>query len=903
MNNDKHGQAYAKLMRFLESYRIKEQTAKYTHIAWGGDIIGKFSIKNKQLSKFHKLHKQFCECGMESNIHQVPQKYMFIVVDIDLVSTEEDWNNTYNKERLYDNKKILKSIEFYREAIKSYLDVNEENLVAYVFEKHHPTVKEDASEVKDGVHIIFPEICARSEIRHLIRTKVVKMAEKSKLFTGFKEKHDKIFDAHVVDANPWALYGACKPHGQTYKLSHVIKENNDEEDINNFDQDKLLNILNFTRYSEDDEEALISSIDDDTINEEFKKIKPVKKPNKLSTLANEDIVTKSKLMVSLLAKDRSTNHTDWLNVGMALHNTCNSLLQTWIDFSKQSKKYKKGECDRIWTGLVNKPDGLTIRSLEYWAKIDNYDEYIKYKKTNVTNKLIKSLGGDEYSVADAVYEEYKDKFVCASIKNDTWYEFEQHKWIDTEKGVTLYMKLATDIINKYHTLAEEFHAQAKEVDGIDKTEYQNKAALTMKLIMKMGSTGFRERIMKDLKNIFYIRNFQDKLDTNINLICFNNGIYDLSKEEFRDGQPEDYLSLCTNRDYSPYDPDNEFANKINKFFKEILPDDKLRKYVLTVLSSCVNGKVNEKFFMWTGTGANGKSITIELFVKALGDYSKPLPSQLITQKRNSSSSASPEIAQMVGIRAGFFQETEESDKLHVGQLKEYTGGDYLQARPMYKEIITFKPQLTMFLICNILPQITARDGGSWRRIRVVNFASEFVDKPKADKPHQFKIDDTLKDQLEDWASVFISYLIEIHNTWYKVDGLSAEPDCVIGETQKYKQNNDTFAEFFDEKYFKTDNLKHKINAEVLWADYRVWFKDSYPNSKLPNRPEFIAFLKGALGECIKGKKVQWVGYIRKTDLVGDTDSVDESESEPEVTKKDEKKKYKNKESKQNVLDA
>ena len=51
------------------------------------------------------------------------------------------------------------------------------------------------------------------------------------------------------------------------------------------------------------------------------------------------------------------------------HNTHKALLSTSIVFSKRSKKFKNGECDRLWNSM--RPSGLTIRSLMSWAKDDS----------------------------------------------------------------------------------------------------------------------------------------------------------------------------------------------------------------------------------------------------------------------------------------------------------------------------------------------------------------------------------------------------------------------------------------------------------------------------------------------------------------------------------------------------
>ena len=151
--------------------------------------------------------------------------------------------------------------------------------------------------------------------------------------------------------------------------------------------------------------------------------------------------------------------------------------------------------------------------------------------------------------------------------------------------------------------------------------------------------------MEELTYKFYDDKFYEKLDENRDLIAFNNGVYDLNKLEFRDGLPEDYISLTTNINYMEYDPNNELILQVENFFSEIQPELEMKNYVLDFFSECLQGhQQTEQFNIWTGCGANGKSLAIQLFQEALGEYSTNISITLLTNKRASSNAASPELA-------------------------------------------------------------------------------------------------------------------------------------------------------------------------------------------------------------------------------------------------------------------
>jgi phage/plasmid-associated DNA primase len=215
---------------------------------------------------------------------------------------------------------------------------------------------------------------------------------------------------------------------------------------------------------------------------------------------------------------------------------------------------------------------------------------------------------------------------------------------------------------------------------------------------------FKEKIMREAIILFFDPDFEKKLDENYDLIGFNNGVYDLANNEFREGRADDYISKSTNIDYYPYNEKNPYATKMHKFFEEILPNENVRKYLLLSLATCVSGhNKEEKLRIATGSGSNGKSLLFSLVQLALGDYYISCPITIITRKRNSSNSASPELLRIKGARCGCFQETDDGEKLNVGIAKEITGNDSFMVRGLFADPIEIKPQIKFFLASSRTP--------------------------------------------------------------------------------------------------------------------------------------------------------------------------------------------------------
>jgi hypothetical protein len=258
---------------------------------------------------------------------------------------------------------------------------------------------------------------------------------------------------------------------------------------------------------------------------------------------------------------------------------------------------------------------------------------------------------------------------------------------------------------------------------------------------------------------------------------------------------------------------------------------------------------NHRYLMGDFTvthNSNSKSLILNLIQKALGDYYCILPIALITQKRTSSNSAQSELVRTKGRRITVMQEPGENEKLNIGLMKELSGGDRILCRGLFQDAIEFKPQFKMIMTCNELPEVSSDDGGTWRRIRVVEFTSKFVDKPDPTNPKEFPIDPDLTDKLDRWADVFISMLIEHHKEMDIKNMI--EPAEVRIATEGYKKNNDIIGQFVGDKLEKDDTATSRFLLNPLFGDFKSWASQIVPKGKkIPDRNQFRAYLEKIFG--------------------------------------------------------
>lgn len=312
--------------------------------------------------------------------------------------------------------------------------------------------------------------------------------------------------------------------------------------------------------------------------------------------------------------------------------------------------------------------------------------------------------------------------------------------------------------------------------------------------------------------------------------------------------------------YNPELP--EYAD-IHDFFSKIFVSEGVRNYVLDVLSCIIDGSIaQERFYIFTGQGSNGKSRLLDLVQKTIGDYYCILPIALLTQKRAASNSAQSELERTKGRRFAVMQEPSEQDKINIGFMKELSGNDRIMTRGLYKEPTEFKPQFKMILTCNELPEVPSDDGGTWRRIRVVEFKSKFCENPT--KPNEFAMDLELTDKFDRWAEPFLSMLIERHK--HINPNAIPEPMEVRIATESYKNNNDLIGQFINDKIELDGNAPDdRIGIQSLYNEFRIWSIVNIPkHKKRPDRNQIKAYFEKSFGQYpIDGKG--WKCMRFKTD--------------------------------------
>lgn len=276
------------------------------------------------------------------------------------------------------------------------------------------------------------------------------------------------------------------------------------------------------------------------------------------------------------------------------------------------------------------------------------------------------------------------------------------------------------------------------------------------------------------------------MDADPYLLNCANGTLDLHTGELRPHDPADRITKVTRAAYNP----TARSQLWEDFLEQVLPDAEVRGYLARFFGLSLVGKVLEHMFsIATGTGRNGKGVTYNSVLHALGDYGGVADPALMEVVKANPNAPSPAFFDLRGRRLVVLSETDTKIRLSAAVLKRLTGGDPIKARALRQDPIQFDPSHMFLMVTNHLPELPSKgaDPAVWARVRAVPFD---VVIPAKDQ------DPRLPEKLELAADAILTWMVAgLSEYWER--GLD-EPEAVSAKTSEYAEAQDDVRRFVDE---------------------------------------------------------------------------------------------------------
>ena len=479
---------------------------------------------------------------------------------------------------------------------------------------------------------------------------------------------------------------------------------------------------------------------------------------------------------------------------------------------------------------------------------------------------------DDTGVIESIGELLPKHFVYLQQK---WYGWNGERWENNDRPLrkAIMYGLADhwrDIIQKYkaiYPIDNQFDEQNENHIKLSKQEKKIEYFITTKLRDHTQQT----KCVGQGTVLFAVDDLA--FDNNPDLIGFKNGVWDNIEECFRPYRFDDFVSWSCGWDFTPcmkgmkfkIQDDDDLVDKeveehidedrieaVKAVFEKVFPIEDVRYLVMHILASGLVGKPIEKFFVFNGSGRNGKGVINEMMEWCLGDYFTYVSPLILTenQKNKSSSGTNPELAKIHKKRYVVLKEPSKDQPLHNNVIKDITGGGEISARDLYAKGAESKVKLSLTLVmeCNRKTPFaeTPDEQADGERIVDILFGSFFTAKSELwnEEKYVYPLDTKLK--APEWkdfhknafVNILLMFLVNLKNdAEYIID--KYVPDSVTLRSQEYCQESiDTHTIFTSlfEKWNEKSSGKYK-NAKASLKD-EDWTLQAIANQIRGSR-EFI----------------------------------------------------------------
>ena len=501
----------------------------------------------------------------------------------------------------------------------------------------------------------------------------------------------------------------------------------------------------------------------------------------------------------------------WITAGQALHSLDESLLDVWEDWSKQSDKYRPGECQRRWKSF-SKGGGRGVGSLIHIAKENGWQPKEHPAALNVSDdmldhitRVLEEVESDMAPVMEAELQEVRQ-------------ETKQQKRMrgkEGEEDSKTKNKSASEISNVLLTIYKgdlrfsiphgQFFMYQRERAGlwspIMKVEMMGdiRDKLQSPAVESLIPQGFTARFLTDVYEQLQATLCMKEWYEGNKYLLFTNGVLDVDTRELLPFKRELYLTQQIPYAYNPA----ATCEPIVKWLKHTQFDNWQRTQVLRawLRATLLSTYEIQKFIEIVGPGKSGKSTYANLAVALVGKKNVYSTDFENLEKNRF------EAASYMGKKLLLFQDADRWGG-SVSRLKAITGNDWIRAERKYQnenyEPFQFKG--LVIVTANEAIQSTDYTSGLARRRLTVPFDRPFTG-GSSEQRDLIKFNTRGEPQGEFAALLpgLVNWLLDMTET----------------EMREYLMETNQKVEFF-KKYSHTQNLRS--NSILDWMEHRVVYE-------------------------------------------------------------------------------
>jgi hypothetical protein len=245
------------LMDYLKDHRIHKEDKKIikaTHTGLPGyQRPGTYYVSDDDLDELHDLMHEHVFINNQPLHLTETQNYMDNCIYMDDIDIKQSLEQNPNATHTYSKSDIVIYCTESMKILSSLFELYDEQKYIYVLVKESPTNLEGSDLVKDGWHIMVPELVIpfkylrEARNKRMINKEILNIFGNMNLNMNIKD----IIDGTIYKKGSWFTYGSTKPDSKPYQLKYVFKYTDDtlvEIDISNDTESNDKNIITDPRF-------------------------------------------------------------------------------------------------------------------------------------------------------------------------------------------------------------------------------------------------------------------------------------------------------------------------------------------------------------------------------------------------------------------------------------------------------------------------------------------------------------------------------------------------------------------------------------------------------------------------------------------------------------------------------
>lgn len=328
------------------------------------------------------------------------------------------------------------------------------------------------------------------------------------------------------------------------------------------------------------------------------------------------------------------------------------------------------------------------------------------------------------------------------------------------------------------------------------------------------------------------------------LIPFENGLYNVTRDELVPFTPYMFFTGLLHTDFKPLD-----YHPVEEIYRSIIPDDATRDMFFLALGYTLYAEdlTPPAAFVLLGPGETGKSALLRVMRCILGDDN-------VVDMNPYELSGEYSTAELVGKKANLCTEGGKKpySKIPVdgNRIKALVAGEPLTVNRKYKDRVTFRNTAKMWFAANSMPDLGDTSSGALRRVHI--FPCLEKQDPGAMIYDMLCAPDALAYAAFRGLKAYLTFLIDGKNEFYDTPFMM--------EFKNDMRDSDSILDFIYEKYsgFDKEEISEELDGCIvttLYNEYQDFVSDTGRVRAAP-RKDFIEKIKLEFG-MTKAKDNVW----------------------------------------------